>query len=200
MNAKDAIAKWLATPILGEEFGWEDEADDLLRFLTEANLVVVACPPGSRVVVSRESKPCEACDGCGGNCGSLMCHLKDKICPACGGSGVVEATTIHAVEPGRGEMVWESQGGAEVPRWVETWRAVALPDDDFDFDDGDLGGCPYYARYCGLEGHDPEAVCFQMGVCQSAGEPQCVTCEPTEGWRRAAADLPVQPLPEETPQ
>ena len=82
MNAKDAIAKWLATPILGEEFGWEDEADDLLRFLTEANLVVVACPPGSRVVVSRESKPCPEVYR------SDLIHGDE--CERCGGSGVVE--------------------------------------------------------------------------------------------------------------
>lgn len=56
-------------------------------------------------------------------------------------------------------------------------------------EDENLGDCPYYARYTDAPGHDPEAVCYQMGVCESAGEPQCVTCEPTDGW----------PLPEEKP-
>ena len=49
-------------------------------------------------------------------------------------------------------------------------------------DEDDLGDCPYFARYCGDPGHDPHAGCYQMGICEAAGEPQCVTCEPSEGW------------------
>ena len=47
---------------------------------------------------------------------------------------------------------------------------------------GDLGMCPYYQRYIGVPGADPEGVCMQMGVCTCAGEPQCVTWQPLEGW------------------
>lgn len=46
----------------------------------------------------------------------------------------------------------------------------------------DLGDCPYFARYSGIEGADPRAICYQMGSCESAEEPLCVTCEPNEGW------------------
>lgn len=63
--------------------------------------------------------------------------------------------------------------------------AVVEPEfdvDDVDHDDGDLGGCPYFARYHRLEGFDDGAVCMQLGVCEAAGEPQCVTCEPNNGW------------------
>ena len=100
----------------------EQEAD-LIDDLRANKVVVVACPPGGRVVVSRESKPCpNAANGCEPD------SFHDA-CEVCGGSGVVEATTIHAVEPGRGEMVWQSIGGAEAPRWAKTWRAVALPEE-----------------------------------------------------------------------
>lgn len=52
-------------------------------------------------------------------------------------------------------------------------------------DEGDLGMCPYLARYkelTDLPTYDPEGSCFQMSICKSAGEPQCVTCEPSGGW------------------
>ena len=55
-------------------------------------------------------------------------------------------------------------------------------DDDDSYNDGDLGDCPYYARFYGLPGHDPGAVCYRMGLCERAEEPECVTCEPSEGW------------------
>jgi hypothetical protein len=42
----------------------------------------------------------------------------------------------------------------------------------------DLGTCPYFARHHGLPGHDPEAICAYGCV----DEPECVTCEPGEGW------------------
>ncbi len=72
-----------------------DVFDAQLDALAEAGFVVVACPPGSRVVVSRESKPCEPCGGAG------QWYHQDTYdavsCESCGGSGVVEATTIHGL-------------------------------------------------------------------------------------------------------
>lgn len=59
-------------------------------------------------------------------------------------------------------------------------------------DEEDLGECGYYARYVNLPGHDPEAICMQTGICWEAGEPLCVTCEPTGGWpsmRKLAKEL-----------
>lgn len=56
--------------------------------ITAAGFVVVACPPGSRVVVDRTPQPCEACDG--------MCF--DGSCRECRGRGVVEATTTYGLE------------------------------------------------------------------------------------------------------
>lgn len=44
--------------------------------------------------------------------------------------------------------------------------------------DWDYGHCPYYARYYGLAGSDPQAICSYG--CQE--EPACVTDEPSEGW------------------
>lgn len=46
----------------------------------------------------------------------------------------------------------------------------------------DLGDCPYFARYKALPDHDPQAVCYQLGVCERAGEPLCITDEPRDGW------------------
>ena len=54
--------------------------------------------------------------------------------------------------------------------------------DDQDDSDGDLSGCPYFRRYAGVEGADPEGVCFQMNACTAAEEPMCVTCRPSGGW------------------
>lgn len=59
------------------------------------------------------------------------------------------------------------------------------PDPTLTDDECDLGMCPYLARYEGLAElptYDPDGVCFQMGVCSSVGEPQCVTCSPKGGW------------------
>lgn len=50
--------------------------------------------------------------------------------------------------------------------------------DTTDEDFLDLGECPYYARWCSVEGHDPEATCTFGCV----DEPECVTCRPSEGW------------------
>jgi hypothetical protein len=54
--------------------------------------------------------------------------------------------------------------------------------DEWGEDEFDLSSCPYYARCNSLPGHDPNGTCFQMGACSAAGEPQCVTCEPIDGW------------------
>ena len=52
----------------------------------------------------------------------------------------------------------------------------------------DLGDCPYYARYHSLPGHDPKAICYQLGRCEHAEEPLCITCEPLDGWPSRRAD------------
>jgi hypothetical protein len=49
-------------------------------------------------------------------------------------------------------------------------------------DEVDLGMCPYYARYHGLAGADEHAICYQMSVCERAGEPLCITDEPRDRW------------------
>jgi hypothetical protein len=49
-------------------------------------------------------------------------------------------------------------------------------------DEVDLGTCPYYARYHGLPGADEHGICYQMSVCERAGEPLCITDEPRGGW------------------
>ena len=76
-----------------------------------AGFVVVACPHGGRVVVSRESKPCEPCGGAG------QWYHQDTYdavsCESCGGSGVVEATTIHGLAEVR--LGWIDEDGAERP-------------------------------------------------------------------------------------
>lgn len=51
-------------------------------------------------------------------------------------------------------------------------------DFEFDEDDIDLGVCPYYVRYYRLPGYDNDAICG-FGCWE---EPQCITCEPAEGW------------------
>jgi hypothetical protein len=42
----------------------------------------------------------------------------------------------------------------------------------------DMSDCPYFARYAGLPGHDPEGICSYG--CRD--EPECVTCRPRHGW------------------
>lgn len=72
--------------------------------------------------------------------------------------------------------------------------------DEVEEDDEDLGDCPYFARYSNIEGHDPHAICYQMGLCEAAEEPLCVTCEPTEGWVRPPTLLATPgytPVPED---
>ena len=101
----------------------EQEAD-LIDDLRANKVVVVACPPGSRVVVSRESKPCEACGG--DDPANYINDPPHTLCPACGGFGVVEATTTYGLEAVAG--AW----------WNETYarRGDLVIDDDRQ--DGDM--------------------------------------------------------------
>lgn len=43
---------------------------------------------------------------------------------------------------------------------------------------GDLGQCPYLAKYYGEPGHNPDAMCIYG--CDT--EPECMTCQPTDDW------------------
>ena len=110
---------------------WDgDSARAILDALAAAGFVVVACPPGSRVVVSRESKPCDKCDGKGKGTQRytvVACEaVIDDACLRCGGSGVVEATTTYGLEAVAG--AW----------WNETYarRGDLVIDDDRQ--DGDM--------------------------------------------------------------
>ena len=123
MNRESTAADAIAAIVSAETGLWRPGARDVADKILDA-----VCPPGSRVVVSRESKPCDECAGTGNRFYEVAEGFCD--CIGCGGSGVVEATTTTTpVEPGRGEMVWQSIGGAEAPRWAKTWRAVALPEE-----------------------------------------------------------------------
>lgn len=110
MTPRDAILKALGDPF---------DTDDVLDALAEAGFVIVACPPGSRVVVSRESKPCPEVYR------SDLIHGDE--CETCGGSGVVEATTTHGLAEFGGQVDWHTEDGVGV--WVRTFRLVALPED-----------------------------------------------------------------------
>ena len=50
------------------------------------------------------------------------------------------------------------------------------PDEDYG---EELGDCPYWARWLGLPGHDPEAVCGYSCI----DEPACMTYQPPDGWK-----------------
>jgi len=107
---------------------------DINRALDAEGYTIVACPPGSRVVVSRESKPCEVC---GGRVAERDGTGYVSFCGACGGSGVVEATTIHGLAEVR--LGWIDEDGAERPLhpfavermlYDETlYRMIALPEE-----------------------------------------------------------------------
>jgi len=138
-NPRDTIADALTDPDVPNDTRRliaEHEADGALALLAERGFVVVACPPGSRVVVSRESKPCETCMGDG----MVLIELPGyghRKCSACGGSGVVEATTIHGLAEVR--LGWIDEDGAERPLhpfavermlYDETlYRMIALPEE-----------------------------------------------------------------------
>lgn len=69
---------------------FDEGGDAVLAALAAAGFVVVACPPGGRVVVDRTEQPCPECQTPG--------WPFPFRCRVCGGSGVVEATTIHGLE------------------------------------------------------------------------------------------------------
>lgn len=85
-----------------------------------------------------------------------------------------------------GHMCWEcnafwpctaSRLLATIERDHELLRELVDPDV------ADLGDCPYLARWRGTPGSDPEATCAYG----CADEPECMTCEPEDGWPRERA-------------
>lgn len=123
-NPRDAIERvlgnWLGT---GERECGEQILDAL-------------CPPGSRVVVDRTPKPCPECDGDGS--GTTMDGILYDACSTCGGSGVVEATTIHGLEEVEarfrgwdGGVVWSLafEPYDEIAEPDAVYRLVALPEE-----------------------------------------------------------------------
>lgn len=109
-NPRDAIKA-----VLDE---WMD-VDVALELLAAAGFVVVACPPGGRVVVDRTEKPCPECIGNG----TVLVDYDGaappwlKKCPTCDGRGVVEATTTYGLAP----FVLGNPG--------PSFTAVALPEE-----------------------------------------------------------------------
>lgn len=99
------------------------EADAIRDLRAGAGYVIVHCPPGSRVVVSRESKPCETCNGDGW--GSGVRDRKAHECHVCDGSGVVEETTTYGLE----SLGWFPPKLGSEPVDQEVFRLVALPEE-----------------------------------------------------------------------
>ena len=135
MNAREVMRRAFRETVgipEGDYFR-SDVFDAQLDALAEAGFVVVACPPGSRVVVSRESKPCETCHGIGRlarpcppgiRSGSLV-GRDVQPCEQCDGSGVVEATTTYGLEPVTRKVPGEAR---RVP--IDgTFMLVALPEE-----------------------------------------------------------------------
>ena len=136
MNAREVMRRAFRETVgipEGDYFR-SDVFDAQLDALAAAGFVVVACPPGGRVVVDRTEKPCVKCKGTG------EAHIT-RTCPVCGGSGVVEATTIHGLEPAgffrfvvsdvrgvTGEVTGVSGQWAD-PSDVPVYRLVALPEE-----------------------------------------------------------------------
>lgn len=102
---------------------------DINRALDAEGYTIVACPPGSRVVVSRESKPCDECDG--GWVRYPGERFADHACTPCGGSGVVEATTTYGLEPVADpfEVFTASDGHPAIRGRTDLWEQVALPEE-----------------------------------------------------------------------
>lgn len=147
MNLEDLIAHTLwDVRISGRMPPWptpEDEYPDrvaaqaVLEVFAQRGFVVVACPPGGRVVVSRESKPCPECEGEGSMWAvDEFCGVVEQ-CTPCGGSGVVEATTTYGLEDV--ELYWNGiEQAIDVygdgrPEQYEAsmplFRLVALPEE-----------------------------------------------------------------------
>ena len=123
---------------------WDgDSARAILDALAAAGFVVVACPPGEGRYVKRESKPCDECEGKGGD--PRTCSYDDPAssfygyptlaCEACGGSGVVEATTTYGLKfetwwrsgpPWHGRVTTNDDGYATP---LFSLAAVALPEE-----------------------------------------------------------------------
>jgi hypothetical protein len=80
------------------------------------------------------------------------------------------------------EHISGERGAAEDVFYCVCGQPEHEPNDTCPGPEGDLSGCPYFRRYAGIEGADPEGICFQMNECTLAEEPMCVTCRPTEGW------------------
>lgn len=118
-NLRDAAYR-----ILCESFDMGVDIYGGLDDLAAAGFVVVACPPGSRVVVSRESKPCAPCEGTGRLRNDNLDQAPPSYwpCTSCGGSGVVEATTTYGLE----RVGWS--GGFDFPKG-DLWEQVALLED-----------------------------------------------------------------------
>lgn len=97
-----------------------------IRHLKAAAAIILdaLCPPGSRVVVDRTKKPCDACHGGERDMDWLFRPDIQPACTSCGGSGVVEATTIYGPE-----AVDDSDDTTPGAYWVNG-RALADEDDD----------------------------------------------------------------------
>ena len=130
MNAREVMRRAFRETVgipEGDYFR-SDVFDAQLDALAEAGFVVVACPPGSRVVVSRESKPCDECAGTGNRFYEVAEGFCD--CIGCGGSGVVEATTIHGLAEATDEDVAFYKSTVINRRTNEpVYALVALPED-----------------------------------------------------------------------
>ena len=111
---------------------------DINRALDAEGYTIVACPPGSRVVVDRTPLPCEPCGGAG------VWYAQDCYestpCEACGGSGVVEATTTYGLVVEEELLtvpnICNHMSSTFCPRtdhkrepWSYRLAAVALPED-----------------------------------------------------------------------
>ena len=110
-NPRDTIERalladtWTAPSVDHPHPDWHRRFAPWMAALAARIALDAICPPGSRVVVSRESKPCATCE--------MHCAGALFDCPECGGSGVVEATTIHGLAEVR--LGWIDEDGAERP-------------------------------------------------------------------------------------
>ena len=135
-------AMHLADP--DEEMNYVELTLAALRALDAEGLVVVACPPGGRVVVDRTPKPCTRCNGRGY---AKMPPGYDDMAPMCGacdGSGVVEATTIHGLEVADEWHIVKS----EPPALYRLAAAVALPEETPDGTESPDAECCGHAESC----------------------------------------------------
>lgn len=125
-NPRDIIADTLND--IGRSVGGNRaaQADWLLDALCEADYVIVKCGRSSRVVVSRESKPCPEVYR------SDLIHGDE--CERCGGSGVVEATTTYGLAVEHLTALLQVCGFHSIERTdaefiISQLAAVALPEE-----------------------------------------------------------------------